>query len=175
MGGAARVSGRCLSEGDSWSTRVRDPSATSEIRIVGMACVAEPTPSAAIALANAQGAAEFALELALSVLVSAVIVTPVFCPAPRCKETSLRASGCRQDCFGIAQPCNRRQLTPSLRGIRHRCVHPSPAAPHKKQQLPISWPRASPNGAGPVPGKRDDRTPKRVRDRTTLYRPLRTR
>jgi len=55
----------------------------------------------------------------------------------------------------------------------NRCVPPpSPAATPHKTQLPISWPRASPNGAGPVPGKRDDRTPKRVRDRTTLDRPL---
>ena len=161
VGGAARVSGRCLSEGDSWSTRVRDPSATSEIRIVGMACVAEPTPSAAIALANAQGAAEFALELALSVLVSAVIVTPVFCPAPRCKETSLRASGCRQDCFGIAQPCNRRQQTPSLRAAYEigACTPPQ-TPPRTKKQLPISWPRAVSAGAGPVPGKREYHAPK---------------
>ena len=42
-----------------------------------------------------------------------------------------------------------------------RCVPPpSPAATPHKTQLPISWPRASPNGAGPVPGKREYHAPK---------------
>ena len=37
-----------------------------------------------------------------------------------------------KDCLGTCTACNRRKQTPSLRGIRHRCVHPSPATPHKK-------------------------------------------